>query len=51
MNLEKSEKNQINKYEILIVVMASFFIVMGFCAVMGTLTSGYHPVDDHEYLE
>lgn len=51
MNSARSDKNQLSKKEILIVVLSSFLIVMGFCAIMGTLTSGYHPVDDHEYLE
>lgn len=47
----KSDSDNISRQEIVIAVLIAFLIGMGFCAIMGTLTSGYHPVDDHEYLE
>ena len=36
--------------EIIIATLVGFAIVFGVCGIMGTLNSGYHFVDDHEYL-
>ncbi|WP_026516433.1 glycosyltransferase family 39 protein [Butyrivibrio sp. MC2021] len=37
--------------EIALVTVISFFIVLGTTYILGTLTSGWHFVDDHEFLE
>ena len=37
--------------EIVFVTVASFLIVFGILYFLGTLTSGWHFVDDHEFLE
>lgn len=39
------------KWELLIVIALSFFMVFGVVVGIGTLTSGYHLVDDHQILE
>lgn len=39
------------KWEFIIVLLLSLFMVFGVVCGMGTLTSGVHMVDDHEFLE
>lgn len=39
------------KQEFFVVALLSFLMVFGITIGMGTLTSGYHMVDDHEFLE
>nr|MCR4787650.1 hypothetical protein [Lachnospiraceae bacterium] len=46
----KSSENNKRYIEILFVLIASFAIVFGVCLIMGTMSSDYHLVDDHEYL-
>ena len=36
--------------EVALVTVISFFIVLGTTYILGTLTSGWHFVDDHEFL-
>lgn len=45
--IEKTDK----KLELILVVLLSVFMVSGIIVGMGALTSGYHLVDDHEFLE
>lgn len=45
--IEKIDKKQ----EFLLIVLLSALMVFGIILGMGTLTSGYHLVDDHEFLE
>lgn len=51
MKLLKKINDLNKKQELLIVILMSFLMVFGITVGMGTLTSGYHLVDDHEFLE
>ena len=39
------------RWELVLVILLSALMVLGIIIGMGTLTSGYHLVDDHEFLE
>ena len=47
---EKIEKAD-SKWEFVAVVILAVLIVMGVTIGMGTMTSGFHLVDDHEFVE
>lgn len=49
--LNEKIENIGKKREFLIVFLFSVLMVFGVLLGMGTLTSGYHLVDDHEFLE
>jgi hypothetical protein len=55
MNLLKKLNNKIEnmnkKQELFWIILLSSLMVFGITIGMGTITSGYHLVDDHEFLE
>lgn len=55
MNFLKKVENRIEqvsrKKEFMIVTLISLLVVFGVTIIMGTLTSGFHLVDDHDFTE
>lgn len=49
--LNEKIENINKKQEFVLAVLLSVLMVMGIIIGMGTITSGYHLVDDHEFLE
>lgn len=47
----KSKINMNAKREFIIVLLGALLLVFGTTILMGTITSGFHLVDDHEFLK